>query len=69
MSIPLDVVSLLGGMPTFEQARLSADRITRKRQETRYVICESGHFYVVCGEDIETFFSEDTNILYASEVR
>lgn len=67
MSIPLDAISILGGMRTFEQARASADRISRKRNEARYVVEESGAFYVASDEDLQTFFVGNTRILYATE--
>jgi len=67
VSIPLDAISLLGGRQTFDEARQAADRIARKRNETRYVLEESGAFYVASDEDLDTFFAGNTRILYATE--
>lgn len=67
MSIPLDVVSLLGGVKTFGEAKARADRSARKRNETRYVLEESGAYYVASDEDLHTFFAGNTRILYVTE--
>ena len=65
MSIPLDAISILGGMPTFEQAQATADRLSRKWNEPRYVICEAGCYYALSFEDLSTFFTGHS-ILYAT---
>jgi hypothetical protein len=68
VSIPLDVISLLGGMATFALAKSSADRISRKLGETRFVLRESNHFYVVSLADLDTFFSgSEECIIYSTE--
>lgn len=69
MSIPYQAQSLLGALQDFEQARIKADRQSRKTDETRYVIREGDAFYVASTEDLDTFFygTCDENILYATE--
>jgi hypothetical protein len=57
-----------GAFNSLSAARTRAVQVAHVRQETRYVVRESGEYFVVTDEDLDTFFMgiADGNILFCT---
>jgi hypothetical protein len=60
--------SIPGGFDSFVAAKSRASQVARTKQEARYVVVESGHYFVATDEDLDTFFMgiPDRSILYCT---
>jgi hypothetical protein len=57
-----------GGFSSLALARHRAVQVARAREETRYVVWESGEYFVASDEDLDTFFVgiRDRDILFCT---
>jgi hypothetical protein len=50
------IMNALGGFDSMREAQQRARHIAHIRQEMRYVVYESGSYFVATEEDLDTFF-------------
>jgi hypothetical protein len=57
-----------GAFNSLREARTCAVQVAHVHQETRYVVRESGEYFVATDEDLDTFFVgiADSNILFCT---